>query len=309
MDQTQKTQLCKLIHRTLKRCSGRDAIDTTERVADAVELWYDMVTEDSGVAVLPKELRQPEPEREAPWDIQENRPATAPPVKIVAPPPARNAVVPAAPRERSPIVLPGSPEFQETESNVAQGGVISAVDVRRRTGNAPGKIQAPVQEWTEGDLIDTILKNTPQYIDFETDGPEGRPLKFRVMQNVINLPGIGAQLTYKHDQVAQSDGFLIAKEDFSLFKREIDLNSSMDRIMAQLHGKYRYRDKGTLQPTMPPEVPLRVDLKGPQGDQASIDGNNYQTGVVINDPHGAVRADVARSNEALTPAGERPTRR
>ena len=308
MDQTQKTQLCKLIHRTLKRCSGRDAIDTTERVADAVELWYDMVTEDSGVAVLPKELRQPEPEREAPWDIQENRPAP-PPVKIVAPPPARNAVVPAAPRERSPIVLPGSPEFKETESNVAQGGVISAVDVRRRTGNAPGKIQAPVQEWTEGDLIDTILKNTPRYIDFETDGPEGRPLKFRVMQNVINLPGIGAQLTYKHDQVAQSDGYLIAKEDFSLFKREIDLNSSMDRIMAQLHGKYRYRDKGTLQPTMPPEVPLRVDLKGPLGDQAAIDGNNYQTGVVINDPHGAVRADVTRSNEALTPSGERPTRR
>jgi hypothetical protein len=187
--------------------------------------------------------------------------------------------------------------------------VISAVDVRRRTGNAPGKIQAPVQEWTEGDLIDTILKNTPRYIDFETDGPEGRPLKFRVMQNVVNLPGIGAQLTYKHDQVAQSDGFLIAKEDFSLFKREIDLNSSMDRIMAQLHGKYRYRDKGTLQPTMPPEVPLRVDLKGPQGDQAAIDGNNYQTGVVINDPHGAVRADVARSNEALTPSTERPTRR
>ena len=308
MDQTQKTQLCKLIHRTLKRCSGRDAIDTTERVADAVELWYDMVTEDSGVALLPQELRQPEPEREAPWDIQENRPAP-PPVKIVAPPPARNAVVPATPRETSPIVLPGSPEFKETESNVAQGGVISAVDVRRRTGNAPGKIQAPVQEWTEGDLIDTILKNTPRFIDFETDGPEGRALKFRVMQNVINLPGIGAQLTYKHDQVAQSDGFLIAKEDFSLFKREIDLNSSMDRIMAQLHGKYRYRDRGTLQPTMPPEVPLRVDLKGPQGDQASIDGNNYQTGVVINDPHGAVRADVARSNEALTPAGERPTRR
>ena len=308
MDQTQKTQLCKLIHRTLKRCSGRDAIDTTERVADAVELWYDMVTEDSGVAVLPKELRQPEPEREAPWDIQENRPAP-PPVKIVAPPPARNAVVPATPRETSPIVLPGSPEFKETESNVAQGGVISAVDVRRRTDNAPGKIQAPVQEWTEGDLIDTILKNTPRYIDFETEGPEGRPLKFRVMQNVINLPGIGAQLTYKHDQVAQSDGYLIAKEDFSLFKREIDLNSSMDRIMAQLHGKYRYRDKGTLQPTMPPEVPLRVDLKGPLGDQAAIDGNNYQTGVVINDPHGAVRADVARSNEALTPSGERPTRR
>ena len=83
----------------------------------------------------------------------------------------------------------------------------------------------------------------------------------------------------------------------------------MDRIMAQLHGKYRYRDKGTLQPTMPPEVPLRVDLKGPLGDQAAIDGNNYQTGVVVNDPHGAVRADVARSNEALTPSGERPTRR
>ena len=308
MDQTQKTQLCKLIHRTLKRCSGRDAIDTTERVADAVELWYDMVTEDSGVAVLTQELRQPEPEREAPWDIQENRPAP-PPVKIVAPPPARNAVVPAAPRERSPIVLPGSPEFKETESNVAQGGVISAVDVRRRTGNAPGKIQAPVQEWTEGDLIDTILKNTPRYIDFETEGPEGRPLKFRVDQNVINLPGIGAQLTYKHDQVAQSDGFLIAKEDFSLFKREIDLNSSMDRIMAQLHGKYRYRDKGTLQPTMPAEVPLRVDLKGPLGDQAAIDGNNYQTGVVIDDPRGSVRADVARSNEALTPVNERPTRR
>ena len=308
MDQKQKLQLCKWIHRTIKKAQGCDAIEMTERVADAVEMFWDMQAEDSGVAVLPQELRQPEPEREAPWDIQENRPAP-PPVKIVAPPPARNAVVPAAPRERSPIVLPGSPEFQETESNVAQGGVISAVDVRRRTGNAPGKIQAPVQEWTEGDLIDTILKNTPRYIDFETDGPEGRPLKFRVMQNVINLPGIGAQLTYKHDQVAQSDGFLIAKEDFSLFKREIDLNSSMDRIMAQLHGKYRYRDKGTLQPTMPPEVPLRVDLKGPLGDQAAIDGNNYQTGVVVDDPHGAVRADVARSNEALTPASERPTRR
>ena len=308
MDQKQKLQLCKWIHRTIKKAQGCDAIEMTERVADAVEMFWDMQTEDSGVAVLPQELRQPEPEREAPWDIQENRPAP-PPVKIVAPPPARNAVVPATPRETSPIVLPGSPEFQETESNVAQGGVISAVDVRRRTGNAPGKIQAPVQEWTEGDLIDTILKNTPQYIDFETDGPEGRPLKFRVMQNVINLPGIGAQLTYKHDQVAQSDGFLIAKEDFSLFKREIDLNSSMDRIMAQLHGKYRYRDKGTLQPTMPPEVPLRVDLKGPLGDQAAIDGNNYQTGVVVDDPHGAVRADVARSNGALTPASERPTRR
>ena len=157
MEPKQKTQLCKLIHRAVKACAGRDAIDTTERVADAVEIFWDMHMEDSGVVTLAQELRQPEPEREAPWDIQENRPAP-PPVKIVAPPPARNAVVPAAPRERSPIVLPGSPEFKETESNVAQGGVISAVDVRRRTGNAPGKIQAPVQEWTEGDLIDTILK-------------------------------------------------------------------------------------------------------------------------------------------------------
>lgn len=314
MQQALKDRLCKAIHLTLTRSAGRDPIDVTERIADAVELLLDIANEDSGIATVPEDLRTQAP-AETPWDFRRNQPAaeaekpsTPPKPRLVNPPPARGATELSAPAPKvssSVIALPGTPEYAEADPSKKESRtVITAVEVRRKTGNKPGA-QVAAPQWADGDLMDTVIQNTPETIEFEPDGLEGK-VALRAKKNCHCLPGIGAELTYKHEAVSDNDGFLIAKHSFSIYDKELDIDAAIDDILRQLKGKYRPRNE-KMEPDSGPEPgPLRLDMRSQPGERVRIELTDRDR---IAGPEGTgadmVLRDIRRSNDALAPAGRR----
>lgn len=311
MNANRKDLICRAIFQTLRRSSGiSDPVGLSERIADNIEFAIDLDTQPDGIAEIPADMRdaaflRDHKSSDGPDEVE----------KIQLAPPPRNAIVPASPKAKSMIVMPGDREFKEAgdrrinPTEVAKRPLITAPTQlsrpRRQASNSP-----EVQHWDYAELSDAVNKNTPDSITFDIDGPEGRPVKIRVEKNVMTQQGMGTViLSYKHPQVSASVSGnvtvdLIAKVPFSLYTKEIDLQDAMEGpkgIMAQLQGMYRYRESMPAPRTVDPG-PLRIDMKNQPGEDYKSDFTPGESPV---DPYGKVLEGVRRANDSAAPAGKR----
>ena len=315
MDPVFKNEIAKFTYQTIKQYVARnpkpDLIDLNERIIDAVELAYNMHTEESGIADVPESLqdvsdRSLPPVEEVVWDIQKLEPVRERP-RVTPPPKAVGAVVP---RDPSPLVLPGDPQFKETLDGKQVGK--QPLKILRPTV-APRKKELEKPVWDEGDLINAILSSTPQEIEFDTHNREGQTVRLKVQRNVHNQAGMGSVLlTYKHaainDQPADASTIiLMAKVPFSVFQQEIDIETAMNGptgIMQQLYGMYRARGEHMEPQSGPEPGPLRLEMgRGTMGDSY---GESFQPGAsTVQNPQNVIIDRQRKENDSLAPQGHR----
>ena len=282
MNQTLKDKMAKAIHRTIANEVGRgrpiDPIDLSERLLDSVELIYDMVHEESGIASIPLDLRADT----AAWDIQQNKPAPDPDddrPHFLAPPPTRQSVTPLKvpdPKAKGLLVMPGDPEFDKTKpADVgARPGVIKASlrKVARPGSNSPAK-----QYWDEAGLIEAVDKATPAEIPFDIQRVDGSAFRIVAKKNIQNRQGLGGiVLTYRDPRVGEGgEVSLTAQHPFSLYDETIDIDSGLKNIVDQLMGLYRDRSGGMADPVAVGAEPdmnmIRARISAGAADGGKID--------------------------------------
>jgi hypothetical protein len=168
--------------------------------------------------------------------------------------------------------------------------------------------------------MEAINANTPDPLWFESVNDKGETVRLKSIRNIHFMPGIGANLTYRHPSVEEGGGSepgvtklpLVAQYAFSLYDKELDISKALygptepgkpSCIVDQLRGMYRPRNPQMAPAVMGPPPVLRIDEDAGMQDHARI--GDVQPGVVIDNPRGAVVRDVSRSNDALAPVGHR----
>ena len=258
MNKPLKDALAKGVHKVIMRSVSRggaiDPIGLAEDILDNVELLVDMAYEDSGIGSMPGgmagqaavagELAQEGPV----WDVRANAPSADPErPHFLAPPQtskAITAVPPGAAGRASVLVMPGDPDFNKAlPGDTVRPGAVRASMKRTR----PGANRGPAKQfWDEGDLIDAIIKNTPEDIAFDMRRLDGTPFRIVAKRNVLNMPGIGASLTYLDPR--GGNAVPPAKHPFSIFDEEIDIQKGIESISKQLAGIYVDRSGGAPSP-------------------------------------------------------------
>ncbi len=319
-----KDQLGRAYLKILKRhAPGVDAIGLSERLIEAAELIHDINTEEAGIADLPVDLASLGPVSREPREVRDE-PRTSPP-KIASPPPAQNAVV-AAVSQSQRILLPSDPEFAQALAGQGLGlngnkKIISASEIRRpvrRASNLP-----EVEYWSPADLIQTIIQNTPEELEIQTEDREGHPRKITVQRNTHNNAGLGTvTLTYKHASVTETDGFLTARHAFSVNTKDIDIEAAMENIKAQLGGMYQPKPASMEPQSGPDPGPLRlqnaamIDRHEDRFEPGMNPGGHVYEREPVGEEKGRwhsdasvvvpkLRSSLSRQNDQLAPVGRR----
>jgi len=297
MNQTLKDKLARAIVATLKQVRSKDPIDIAERMIDNIELVIDMETEESGIAGVPPEMQ---PEIALDWEqVQaagKQQAKERPKLQI---PPSRAAVVPVEPASRL-IAMPGDPGFDDSKPAEVGKRRISALDIQRTPPKRPGSNVQERQYWDESTLMQTILENTPEQIEFKTTGPDGEERILPAIRNVHNQQGMGSVvLTYRHPRVddrASGDVTvdLVAKWPFSLYEEHVDVDKAFQDpkgILVQLEGQYRVALGGAApDPHYTPE-PARLSTsflrQAAMAGEVTIQGDMDGNGRLLN-PGGAI---------------------
>lgn len=290
-----------------KHAPSINAIALSERLLEAAELIVDMNVQESGIAALPMDFR----------DLGEpkDEPRAAPP-EVIAPPTPRNAVIQQPDRSKtSMLVLPGDPGFNDSkpEDLGKNKRVVSAPELRRPTRRPSNAPEIPF--WSEFELLEMIARETPKELTIDTNDREGRPRRLIVKQDVHNNAGQGTvTLSYKHESVADNDGYLTAKAQFSLYDKEIDISAAMEDLKEQLAGKYSPKPASMAPTESGPEKPLAMLLHEAGENSAGMRDEireGFQPGYASTaDPYGddqknVIKAGLRRQNDQLAPAGRR----
>jgi len=326
MDKSLKDRFAKHIYKSLERQLKRtqDPIVLSEDIVDAVELIYDIVHEQEGIASVPTSLQGPTLDR-------------AESSRVDTPPPPRGALVhkdvATDPGEAKPVILmPGDPGFSDTTPNEVERKVFSAGSgVRRRATSNPRKPSNLVEtpKWDVSDLISLIDQNTPDTIEFTPDGMEGSKVVIVARKNIQNQVGMGSVLlTYKHAAVGDNTGggavegksvslgLLTARVPFSVYDETQDIGNAIDGpkgITVQLRGMYKARPE-TMEPFLSGSAPrLGPGMAGvdPMGD--SLEERLTPGLKSVSDPYASKGDDsilrehllnLSRSNAGLVPSGK-----
>lgn len=302
-----KDKLARAVHKVLRTHGVTDPISVAEDVMEKVSFIYDIETEEAGIAPMPENLDP----KDLPWS--DNLP------------PARNAVVPAKPQEKSEvIILPGDPRFADAKpADLPERKLVASPGALQRSRRSAAPV-SDVQYWDYSDLITALEQATPLWYEFDTIGPEERPIKLRVERNIqaqiaaSGMPG-GVMLSYKHPQV--SDNItgrvavdLIAKHVFSLCQKELDITAAMQSLDAQLKTMYRAKPPQLNPQSGPAPGPLGTHSlrTSPMKDRDEI-RLDYSQGS-YSDPYAEkdkdevlrqVTENLRRSNDALAPTDKR----
>ena len=285
MERKLKDALGRVIHstigRSVKRGGAIDPIDLAESIIESIEVPIDMFYEDSGIGSMPPGGL---PQAETPaWDIRANAPA--PPdddrPHFLAPPAASKAVVPAAPAASRVLVMPGDPDFNapEPKGAVLRPGSVksyirkgSLLPLLRRSGT-----KGPARPlWDEAELMQTVIENTPNDLNFEVRRNNGQIVPITVNKNVQSIPGVGASLTYSHPGAGEA--IPPAKHVFSIFDEGADMDAAMLDIATQLQGIWVDRSGGAPNPVAVGPEPNLHDYMRTGLSAGSVDINIERDG-------------------------------
>ena len=171
--------------------------------------------------------------------------------------------------------MPGDPGFNKP--NGLKDSKVKAFPLKR-VSPTTSPIKAPPRKWWSSEtLIQALNENTPPTIQFT---PEESKSVITATRNILNQEGFNCvYLEYAHESASRELGGIgrgmdgsptgapnlpaVARTCFTLFDKELDMETAMGSIIKQLRGMYRPRPQ-SLVPSMPPDRPLRIQDAAPE---------------------------------------------
>ena len=278
----------------ITRNRGADPLTLADKLVE--RLAYLMEDADSSFGVDPIRITRSEPETLAP-ELE--------PVKRKLER-ERGAALP--PPQSSIIIMPETEEFKQAEKMISGEGSRNVKPTRLSRVTDASK--PPQKYWDYASLIQQLARSTPEKFYFT---PNGRPdAKILAVRNIISQQGLDqVRIEYgnpgisddRMDEAGDDKSFVLglkATKIISLFEPEVNIESIMDDLEAQLKGLYQ--DRTNMQSEVPlPPSPMEEMLSGKRFNQASAMGAEHTINVesgwrTMENPANQIRDNIHRDN-------------